>query len=225
MEKSAHYFIVGLFVTLTVLAFIGFLIWLAGPHNKEDYNFYTVEFTDSISGLEEGADVQYKGVKVGKVMKTHLVPGKNELVRVDIGVDKSTPIRAHTKVVLQMQGITGLIRMEISTEENDTAPPEQRAGLEYPVLHGEGSQIYKALDDLPVITAQVSEISKKVNGFLTRNRANIDRFASDGLSQFTAASHEIKTTAASARKLADKLNENPSQILYQPSKSGVEIPP
>lgn len=224
MEKSAHYFIVGLFVTISIFFFIGFLIWLAGPQDEKDLNFYTVEFRDPISGLEEGSNVLYKGVKVGKVMKMHLVPDNTELVRVDIGIKKETPVRAHTKVVLQMQGITGLINMEMSTNNADMEPPERRAGLQYPVLYGQGSQLYKMLDDLPVITGEVSEISKKVNGIITRNRGNIDRFASEGLSQFTGASREIKGTASSMRKLSDKLTENPSQLIFQSSAQGVEIP-
>ncbi|TAL33497.1 MAG: MCE family protein [Alphaproteobacteria bacterium] len=297
MEKSAHYFLVGLFVSLAIFFLFGFLIWLAGPHDKNDYNFYTVEFTDSISGLEEGASVQYHGVKVGKVMKMTMAPECFNLVRVDIGVDKQTPVREHTRVALETQGITGLVRLEMSTEDSDTKEPVRREGLKYPVLQGSGSQLYKALEDIPVITAQVRDITKKldglmddqtmasmratvanienmtkdlnglltsgnvgnatlllnnlsvssaqmpeimdhfkkasyqidaasasVNSMLRRNRQSIDHFASEGLTQITAASREIKGTASSARKLADKLEENPSQLLYQPSAHGVEIP-
>ncbi len=52
MEKSAPYFMVGLFVSFTFFCFIWFLIWLIGPHDQQDLSFYTVEFTDSINGLE-----------------------------------------------------------------------------------------------------------------------------------------------------------------------------
>lgn len=225
MEKSAKYFIVGLFVTITIFLFVSFLIWLAGTHDKRNLDFYTVEFNDSISGLEEGSDVQYMGVKVGKVIKTHLVRGNSNLVLVDIGVDKATPVRAHTKVVLQSQGITGLVRMEMSTKNDDVLMPEHLAGLKYPVLVGQGSRLYKALEDIPVITSQTADITKKIDGIITRNQASIDRFSSEGLSQFSGASQEIRDAASSVRKLSDKLDENPSQILYQPSAHGVEIPP
>ena len=224
MEKSAHYFTVGIFVTLTILAIIGFLIWLASPQDEEDYNFYTVEFHDTISGLEEGSDVQYQGVMVGKVLNTHLVPEDNTLVRVDIGVDKKTPVRAHTKVTLQPQGITALVKLEMTTAENDMLMPEQREGMPHPVLQGQGSQLYKVMEDLPVISAQVADITKELKDIIHRNRGSFDRFASQGLPQFSEAAHEMKNMAASARKLSDNLNENPSQLLYQPSSQGVEIP-
>lgn len=224
MEKSAKYFTVGVFVTVTVFLLVSFLIWLAGPHDKSDYKFFTVEFTDPVTGVEEGADVLYKGVKVGKVMKMGMVPNNSELIRMDIGVDKSTPVRAHTQVVLQAQGITGLVRLEMATANSDTEMPQKRDGLQYPVLVGEGSRLEKAMNDIPAITSKMSDIMGRVDNIIIRNRANIDRFSSQGLSQFTEASQEIKGTAASLHKLSDKLDDNPSQILYQPSAHGVEIP-
>jgi len=297
MEKSAPYFIVGLFMTLVVFALVGFSIWLSGPHDQRDLKFYTVEFHDSISGLEAGSTVQYKGLKVGKVMKLQLVPGNNNLIRVDIGVDKSTPIAAHTKVSLQAQGITGLVRLEMATKDGDNEPPPTVDGVKYPVLQGQGSRLYDAIENIPVITAQITDITKKINGMMdektmasvqqsvqnmermtrdlngllapdnvanarelmnnlaassqnlpdminhlnrtadsmeaaarnldaivARNKSSIDRFAQEGLSQFSTATREVRGTAASVRKLADKLSDNPSQVIYQPSAHGVEIP-
>ncbi len=297
MEKSAPYFIVGLFMTVVVFAFVGFLIWLAGPNDKKNFKFYTVEFHDSVAGLEGGSEVQYLGVKVGKVMKIRLSPTDTTLISVDIGVDKKTPVKAHTKVALESQGITGLVRLELTTAMDDHDEPPKPDDAQYPVLQGQGSKLYKALDDIPDITAQVSEITKKLNaalddktmaslqqtaanvahmsqdlngllspaniastsqilnnlsissaqvpqmvdhlrktadqmdaaasslnGVINRNKGNIDRFASDGLTQFSSATREVKGTAASVRHLADKLTQNPSQVIYQPKSTGVEIP-
>jgi phospholipid/cholesterol/gamma-HCH transport system substrate-binding protein len=297
MEKNAHYFVVGVFVTGALLGAFMFLIWLASPHDERTYDYYTVEFKASISGLEEGSSVEYKGVKVGKVMKMRLAPANSEIVYVDIGVDKTTPVHTHTKAMLETQGITGLVRIELATKQDDAGPPERREGQKYPVLEGEGSKLYQALEDLPDITNKILDISKKfdqflddqtvaalkqtvqnaqnmskdlngllspsnvthmstmvdnltassaqvpdmidhlkktadqmdaasasLNGILTRNKGHIDQFASEGLSQITAVSREAKGTANSLRGLADKLKSDPSQILYQPSSRGVEIP-
>jgi phospholipid/cholesterol/gamma-HCH transport system substrate-binding protein len=297
MEKTAHYFIVGLFVMVSIFAFIGFLIWLMGARDRQNYDFYTVVFKDSISGLEEGSNVHYKGVQVGRVMKLRLVPDNREIVEVDIGVNKGTPVRSNTKINLETQGITGLVRLQLSTDNEDTAPPPRVEGHKYPVLAGTGSQLDKALNDLPAITGQIREIAEKVNGLLdeqtvaalkqsavnterlsrdlngllsppnvanasvmldnlsaasaqmpeimerfrntarqmdaaatsvngilARNRGHIDRFASQGLSQLTGAAREAKSTAASVRGLTDKLKDDPSQLLYQPTSHGVEIP-
>lgn len=279
MEKDARYFAVGLFVTISIFAVVGFLIWLMGPHDKKDLKFYTVEFSDSVSGLEEGASVHYHGLRVGKVMAMNLAPESFDLVRVDIGVEKYVPVRGQTKVTLEVEGITGLVRLEMATEETDTTLPPAKAGAKYPVLAGTGTQLYKMLSDLPAITADVREMTKKLNNMISRdmngllspmnvgnaslllsnltttsaqipemvdhlknmsnemdaaagsfnemlrkNRPSIDRFATHGLSGISSATREIRGTAASARRLTTKLEADPSQVIYQPSRHGVEIP-
>ena len=46
MEKEANYFTVGVFVSVTLLALVGFSIWLAGVHDLGHHDRYTVYFTD-----------------------------------------------------------------------------------------------------------------------------------------------------------------------------------
>jgi phospholipid/cholesterol/gamma-HCH transport system substrate-binding protein len=136
MEKDARYFIVGLFVSATIAALAGFLIWLMGPQDDKNYNFYTIHFTESVSGLEEGANVEYKGVKAGKVLKMRLSPERSDLVRVDIGVRKDIPVRAGTQASLEMLGLTGLVRLQLATDPQDKRPPPHPEGEKYPVLQG-----------------------------------------------------------------------------------------
>lgn len=225
MEKSAKYFATGLFVTVTVFLFVGFLISLMSPHDHQKLDYYTVAFTDPISGLEDGAKVQYMGVNVGKVVETHLTPGNFNLVLVDIAVARGTPVRAHTKVVLQAQAITGLVRMEMSTKNDDVRMPPQRPGFKYPVLAGEGSQLNKALEKIPAIMNSVADISKQVDSLVTRSRPGLERFSTEGLSQLTASSQSLKGAAASVHRLTSKLEQNPSQLLFQQPRQGVDIPP
>lgn len=196
MEKSAHYFIVGLFVLASVAALTGFLIWLASPREEKDYAYYTVYFTDSVAGLEEGSGVSYKGVKAGKVMKIRLSRSHSDLVRVDIGVDRETPVYAGTQIALEMQGVTGLVFLDMRTPHGERRPPPAVAGEPYPVLHGSGTKIAKVLQGLPGVAGQV-----------------------------TSAAGEAKDTARAVRGLAEKLQANPSQLLYPPSAQGVEIAP
>jgi phospholipid/cholesterol/gamma-HCH transport system substrate-binding protein len=196
MEKSAPYFLVGLFVSCSILAFVGFVIWLQGTHEKKNYAFYTIYFTESVSGLGEGADVEYKGVKVGKVIQMRLTPGRSELVKVDIGVAQGVPVQRHTHATLDTQGITGLVRLELETDAKDKQPPIMVADEQYPVLYGSGSQLSKVLQQIPAIGDQI-----------------------------VLTAGEMRDTSRSIKGLSDKLRSDPSQILYQPSNAGVEIPP
>jgi phospholipid/cholesterol/gamma-HCH transport system substrate-binding protein len=297
MEKDGRYFIVGLFVSAALAALFCFTVWLAGPHEKKNYVFYTVEFTDPVSGLAQGSAVEYKGVRVGEVLKLRLVPECFNLVRVDIGVSRQAPVRAHTRVSLKSQGLTGGTSIEMETDDADNEKPPTVRGEPYPVLEGHGSDLYRILADVAAVAASAKNIAEKLDGAIdgalleslrntvlnaervsrglddmfspmnvasastlvanlaqasekapatmdrlhnaagaaqkaaqgvssvvSRNRASIDRFAGSGLSDAAGAMHEAKGAAASVRGLSDKLKDNPSQLIYQPSDHGVEIP-
>lgn len=296
MEKDAKYFLVGIFVTLVLAALIAFSIWIAGTHDNQIYEGYTVYFTDPVSGLKEGASVQYKGVEVGKVQDIRLAPERKDLIKVDIEIEENTPIRAGTNASLSMLGITGLVYMELTTELTDTQPVPYIQGEKYPVIRGNGTRLAKLLQDIPEITENTLEVTRRINAFMddeniavleqalknlegmsrdmngflspknvayasamienlsdssediqemiekfektaakiektvqivsemiARNQSSVDNFARDGLDQITQMSHETQKMAVSIREAAEKLNDDPSQLIYQPSHRGVEI--
>src|SRR4051812_24212632 len=149
MEKDADYFRVGVFVTVSLLALGGFIIWLMGSHGFKHYDHYTIYFTDPVSGLNDDGIVKYKGVDVGKISDIRISPERANLVKVDIEVKEGTPVRAETKANIQMQGITGQSYIELATESLDGKPPAKVADEKYPVLQGSGSQLAKFFDDMP----------------------------------------------------------------------------
>lgn len=296
MEKDAKYFVVGVFVTFCLVCMVGFLIWMAGAHDQRNYENYTLYFTDPVSGLKVGSGVQYKGVEVGKVKNIRLAEEREDLIKVDIAVDEKTPVREGTKASLSMQGITGMVFIQMNTDLADSRPVPKREGERYPVLEGSGTQLAKIFQDIPEITKEILEISKKLNVFLNDNNMaslgdtlvniekmtrdlnglladenvanvslmienfsqssanvnelitrfdktadeidkavhsiskivadngdNVTRFTREGLDQILSMSRETQKMTESIRKAADKLQQDPSQILYQPSYRGVEI--
>jgi phospholipid/cholesterol/gamma-HCH transport system substrate-binding protein len=203
MEKSANYFTVGLFVSVTLLALVGFIIWLAGAHHFGRYDRYTIYFTDPISGLTEDATVRYKGLPVGRILDTRLASDRSDLLKVDIEVKEGTPVTAETVAQLETQGLTGQGHLELSTAKLGGSPPPTPEGERYPVLKGQGSKLAKFLDDLP-------NISKQLEATL----GSITTFTKGGTK-----------TVESIKSLSDSLKENPSQILTGPQTGkGVEIP-
>lgn len=297
MEKNSHYFIIGLFVSISLLALTIFVIWLAGTHDSRNYQRYTVYFHDPVSGLKNSALVQYRGVDVGRVMDVRISPGRNDLIKVDIEVAETTPISQSTEASLAQQGITGIVYIELTTKEGDQSAPHRIEGEDYPVIAGRGTQLSRLFQDIPKISEQILSLTDKLNtvfdeesmaslhqtfknvesmsrdmngllseqnianttimldnaaksseeiealvqrfhktadevdkavaslnGVLTDNKAEIDRFARSGLNQITEMSRETKKMAESMRRLADKLEQEPSRLLYQPNYRGVEIP-
>lgn len=296
MEKSSHYFTVGIFVIISLLMAAFFLVWLTGTHDARKYAHYTIYFYDPISGLKDGANVQYRGVAVGRVKDIRLSPERTELIKVDIEIDEDTPISQSTKASLGMTGMTGIIHIELTTQDGDTDPPVRPENENYPVIRGSGTQLGKLFEDVPQITKQILELTEKVNktfndetmkdmqqtfkniekmsadmnkllseqnianmtttldnmaqgsetipelaerfnktadevdkavstlnGILTDNKQDIDKFAGSGLRQITEMSRETRDMARSIRRLADRLEQEPSRLLYQPNYRGVEI--
>ena len=296
MEKNSHYMFVGVFVSFSFFALIVFIVWLTGTHDGRNYNRYTIYFKDPVSGLQQGANVQYRGIDVGRVRTVRLSDSQSELIKVDVEIDDTTPITAQTDASLATLGVTGLAFINLTTPDGVKTPPVRIQGEKYPVIQGKGTQLSKLFQDIPEISKQVLEMSQKLNGLLNqqnvenlnqtllnvqklsanlnslvseqninnlstslqnvsdasgkmddvvakfentanqidktannlndvinRNKGNIDRFAGDGLSQITEMTRETKDMARAMRRLADKLEQNPSQLLYKQNSGGVKI--
>jgi phospholipid/cholesterol/gamma-HCH transport system substrate-binding protein len=217
MEKDANYFTIGVFVTVTMLALVGFAIWLAGSHDFSARERYTVYFTDPLGGLEEEAMVKYKGVEVGKVVDMRLAPERSDLIKVDIEVRADTPVRAGTVATIAMQGITGFSYLDLATDSTDKAPPRRVSGEKYAVLTGTGSPLAKFLDEMPKVSAEFKATLSAVGAFTKES--------TETAGSIRELSEEGTKTVTSIRELTDKLKDDPSQIISPPSyEDGVKIP-
>ena len=128
MDEKRHYFRLGLFVVVAVvLGFIGLLV-LAGPGFFQKKTTVETYFTESVSGLEVGSPVKFRGVPIGRVsqilLSSQAYPGTNALdgvrgalvvVRAELvatGLDATQEalekyIREGLRAQTQLAGITG----------------------------------------------------------------------------------------------------------------------
>ena len=197
MEKDANYFFVGIFVSLALLALVGFTIWLMGSGDFGQKQRYTIFFTDTISGLADEGSVKYQGVDVGRIVGIRLAPERHDLVKVDIEVREDTPVRAGTSATIELQGITGSSYVELNTPTDSQEPPRRVAGEPYPVLEGRGSELRAFLDELPKLAMK-----------LQSSLGSVEQFAQEGAKMagsIDAFSKEGTKTATAIRGLADNL--------------------
>jgi len=183
MEKDANYFFVGIFVSLALLALVGFTIWLMGPGDFGRTQRYTIYFTDTVSGLVEEAVVKYQGVDVGRIVGMRLAPERNDLVKVDIDVSETTPIRAGTSATIELQGITGSSYVELTTPIDDQRPPLRVAGEPYPIVEGKGSELRAFLDELPELAMKLQNALGAVEQFSqegAKMAGSIEEFSKEG---------------------------------------------
>lgn len=296
MEKNSHYFVVGIFVTLAIIGSIFFVVWLAGTHDAQNYNNYTVNFSDPVSGLKKSAIVQFRGIEVGRVTDVRLSANSVDLVNVDIAIDESVPINQSSIASLATLGITGITYIELTTLDNNKPPLVAATDQSYPVIPGQGTQLSKVFQNIPAISKQLLELSEKINKafddktitslnqtianveqmtadinailsdenianatitlrnvsnasgemdqlvtrfnktadevdkvvgslneVITNNKQDINKFTGSGLNQITEMSRQTTDMAKSIRRLADRLEQDPSRILYQPQYRGVQV--
>src|SRR5215510_12307991 len=113
MEREANYAAVGAFVLVVLLAGALFVYWYSDSREHRDYNRYEVYFEGSVSGLERGAAVRYLGVGVGRVVNMRVDPRDPSRVQVIVDIDSSTPISDKTVAELSLQGVTGLLFIDL----------------------------------------------------------------------------------------------------------------
>lgn len=87
-----------------------------------------------------------------------------------------------------------------------------------------GPDLSAGMERLRVTSENMARASQKLDEMIAENRDELRSFTRDGLPQVEALARDSRAAAREFRELSRSLRENPSQLLYQPAQSGVEIP-
>lgn len=219
MEREANYAAVGAFVLLVALLAALFIYWYSGTRVHRSYDDYEIYFDGSVSGLEQGAAVRYLGVRVGRVVQMRIDPRNAGRVEVIAAIDSSAPISARTIAELDLQGVTGLLYIDLQQSAHP-APPAVPS-LRYPVIRSAPSQFDVFLAQLPRLSAAAGGVIERLNRLLSDH--NIDdvgrsldslsqasrslpaavRNVNELLTQLRTATAELGATAKSTRTVMD----------------------
>jgi phospholipid/cholesterol/gamma-HCH transport system substrate-binding protein len=146
MEAEAKYTYVGIALIVLVAALIAAVVWLNRAGGRGDFKYYTIFFErQPLDGLQIGADVDMRGIKIGRVEDYDLLAEKINRVRVTIRTDPRAPVRANTVAIVVRNFVTGIARITLITPE-PAGPPltEVREGQSYPVI-AEGESSFDAI--------------------------------------------------------------------------------
>jgi phospholipid/cholesterol/gamma-HCH transport system substrate-binding protein len=310
MEREANYAAVGAFVVLVSVMAVLFVYWYSDSREHRDYTRFEVYFEGSVSGLERGAPVRYLGVDIGRVYSMRIDPRDSSRVQVLVDIDSTAPVSAKTVAELSLQGVTGLLYMDLIQDTGTRRLTRPVPSEKYPVIRSARSSfdvllaslpdlvglasdvadraarmlsdkniasvsnalanIDKATSTLPatlqevqslvaelrdaasqvrdvaqqadnvistagpeVVTAMarvrtvaenLSTASGRLDKLVEENRQDIRSFTREGLPELERFLREGRSAAREFRDLSRSLRDDPSQILYQPPPSGVEIP-
>lgn len=87
-----------------------------------------------------------------------------------------------------------------------------------------GSEVASLAQRLTRAAEHLEEASAGVQQFMAENRAGVADFTQHGLPQMQRSLEAVQGAAEEIGELARSLKENPSQLLYQGSPGGVEVP-
>jgi phospholipid/cholesterol/gamma-HCH transport system substrate-binding protein len=222
MEREANYAAVGAFVLLVTLVGALFIYWYSDSRDHKTFRRYEIYFDGSVSGLERGAAVRYLGVGVGRVQRLHIDPRDPGRVQVIVDIDSSTPISDKTLAELQLQGVTGLLFIDLQQIRPNVPLPAAAPGIDYPVIRSARSRFDVFLARLPDVLASAGELVDRAARALsdenivaiTHALANIDK-ASEGLPQtlrevnrlvadLRGATIDLAASAKGARQIVDQ---------------------
>jgi phospholipid/cholesterol/gamma-HCH transport system substrate-binding protein len=163
METKANYVLIGAF-TLGVVAFLLlFALWAARWSSQQAWDFYDVVFSEAVTGLSEGSNVQYNGIAVGTVDDLSLMRNDPRKVIARIRVDTATPVRVDTRAKLSMTGLTGTTFIQLTGGSPGAAPLVATPGSEVPVIPTEPSALQNIAQTADRIVARVDQILSEEN--------------------------------------------------------------
>ncbi|MFI4866747.1 MAG: MlaD family protein [Steroidobacterales bacterium] len=205
MEREANYLAVGSFVLLVVVMGFLFLYWYSDSIDHRYYTRYEIYFDGSVSGLSVGGQVRYLGVDVGRVVRIRIDPRAANRVQVIADIDATTPISERTLAQLSLQGVTGLLYIDLEQQRADdtgrrilAAVPSER----YQVIRSAHSDFDLFLSSLPRLTARLNELVDDAFRLLSdKNIAGVERL----LANLDRASAQLPHTAANIDTLVDEL--------------------
>ncbi len=211
MESRFSYTVVGVFVLLFGAALVGVVFWLyAGGPAEARQRIYHAYFDESVAGLTVNAPVTYKGVTVGRVLDIGLAPDGSGRVRVVLSLEETAPVRTDTVATLRMQGLTGLVQVELSGGSPGAPRLEARPPETVPVIPTQPSLITRFDTALTAVLADVDRAAGNVAAItdadsrraLRRTLDSVERSARLIADQMPAVEATLRQAAGASAEVA-----------------------
>lgn len=199
MASKAQRIKVGIFVAITGALLGVVLVVFGGIRLWETKAHYTIEFDDSVMGLEKGAQVYLNGIRVGRVDSIAVSPTNLDKVVVEIAVASDTPVHTDTKALLQFAGITGLKVIDL------------RHGTHTAPLLPDGGRIEQGETLLDKVQRQATQIADQSEQLMKRASTIVDNLVAltdpkryEALDDIVAGA---KTTATNLARASGEMRE------------------
>jgi phospholipid/cholesterol/gamma-HCH transport system substrate-binding protein len=209
MDRDSNYVAVGAFVLLVITMAVSFVFWYTDQRDKRTYQRYEIYFPGSVSGLTAGSPVRYLGVDVGKVARIALDPQQRKTVQVIADIDSTAPIDDRTRASLSLQGITGLLFVDLEQDPKAESTGALAQGQQYPMIRSRRSDFDVLLSNLPALTTHLVELADHFNEIFSDDTV---RSLKATLENARLASERLPDTVRQAQQLLIEVRRTTQEV-------------
>lgn len=173
MENKANYAIVGAFVTLVVVGFMGFVYWFSLADSVRERTSYRIVFDGAVTGLNVGTSVLFNGLPVGTVEAVAINPEDPGEVFARIGVAADAPVMTDTRAVLEVQGLTGIANIQLLGGTIEAGRLEPAPGQTIATMQGEASDLQLIMEGARDIIASAESTFERIDTFFATNEESL----------------------------------------------------
>lgn len=202
MFKGNNNFAVGLFVSIAIAVFVGFVLWLTGHSGAREMSRYSMMFERDVSGLAIGGPVKFMGVNIGSVTAMEIMRDGDIQIRVDIEILENTPVDDGTFASLAFQGITGVAVVNLDSDSGQHEPLKLTPGLAYPLIPVRDVGIAAMMSSAPQIMDRLDKLLSRANQML----------GEDNRSSITASLVNIESLTGSLAQSSETIATLPADI-------------
>jgi phospholipid/cholesterol/gamma-HCH transport system substrate-binding protein len=227
MDREANYVAVGLFVLLVLAMGAAFVLWYSDAADGTEHKRYEIYFDGSVGGLSEGSNVRYLGVVVGRVTRIGIDQRDPRRVRVVADIEADAPIKGDTVARLSLQGVTGLLYINLKPRDPGSIPPKPVESLKFPVIPSEQSQFDVLVSSLPDVVAKAGEALNRINAMLSdENIAAVTKsfeFTEKATSDLPMTINEARAMFLELRSAATEIEAAAKGLREFAGPGGVEL--
>lgn len=213
METRAHYVAVGVFVLVLITVGFGAVLWIGRAQLTTQYATYNIYFRGPVSGLREGAVVEYNGVPSGRVKEIRIDPSNVEQIQVTVEIETGVVIKQDAAANLETNILSGVSYIQIAGGTQDSPVLTAEAGSRYPVIRSRRSRLASVTARLPQILAKVDEAVDHLNNILGDEN---QKAISETLANLRTLSSDLATEAKPALQAASHLLNNLDYSFSEP---------
>ncbi len=211
MVSSAQKFRLGIFIVVFSVLMIIFLILVAGSKIMEKRDIYYIRYENtSVSGLQVGGPVKYRGIGIGRVDDIIIDAEDVTNIIVTVSIKAGTPIKEDMRASLIPIGITGLLQVEITGGSKEASFLKTKSFLPAGVstfesISGKAEIISEKLEQLLNNLAEITneENRKKINNIIN----NADQIITDNQQSINSILTSLSSTTRDLAIIADETRQ------------------